>query len=282
MGWTSRIYYHVYQDIFMGSRIDAYRALLRRLKEYGYRFCTMTEFIVDADHNERSGSPVCLLRNDIDSDPAGAARMFACDREEGVHASYFFRLTTFCPALMKQIAAEGSDVGYHFEEIATVAKRLGLRSRLEVDAHLDAIRAEFRRNVLGFGARTGLRPRMVASHGDFINRRIGVPNQYLLTRSLMDELGILADAYDERVHAGLAARFSDWPAPLWWQPADPMQALQSRPATVSILVHPRQWTCNPLLNIRLAAARVVQESAWQWSSASTARRAAQVSLPAGR
>ncbi|HEX4081233.1 MAG TPA: hypothetical protein VHX61_20400 [Rhizomicrobium sp.] len=282
MGWMSRIYYHAYQDIFMGSRIDAYRTLLRRLKEYGYRFCTMTEFILEAGRNERSGSPVCLLRNDIDSDPAGAAQMFACDREEGVRASYFFRLTTFCPALMKQIAAQGGDVGYHFEEIATVAKRLGLRSRPQVDARLDAIRAEFRSNVLRFGARAGLRPRMVASHGDFINRRIGVSNQYLLTRPLMDELGIIADAYDERVHASLDARFSDWPAPRWWQPADPVQALRSRPATVSILVHPRQWTCNPVLNIRLAAARIVQESAWRWSSAMTARRTGPLSLPAGR
>jgi hypothetical protein len=281
MRWTSRIYYRAYQDIFMGSRLDAYRALLRQLKAYGYRFCTMSEFIRDVSHNKQSRSPVCLLRNDIDSDPAGAAQMFACDRDEGVRASYFFRLTTMRPALMKQIAAAGGDVGYHFEEIAIVARRLGLRSKREVDAQMDAIRAEFRNNVVLFGTRSGLWPRMVASHGDFINRRIGVPNQYLLTRLLLDELGILADAYDERVHAGLEARFSDWPAPRWWQPADPMQSLRDRPATVSILVHPRQWTCNPLLNIRLAAVRAVQESSWQWSGAIAARRGAPLSPPAG-
>ena len=99
--------------------------------------------------------------------------------------------------------------------------------------------------------------------------------------ALATKLGILADAYDRRVHSGLEARFSDWPAPRWWQPADPIQSLRNRPATVSILVHPRQWTCNPLLNIRLATVRVVQESTWQWNGAMAARRRAQLSPPAG-
>ncbi|MGH6878930.1 MAG: hypothetical protein ACREHV_16340, partial [Rhizomicrobium sp.] len=117
-----------------------------------------------------------------------------------------------------------------------------------------------------------LRPRVVASHGDFINRRIGVANDYLLTRQLMDELGIVADAYDPRVHANCQVRFSDRPAPQWWQPADPMQALGGRPATVSILVHPRQWAYNPTVNIRLAARRLCEETAWQWRGAIAARQ----------
>ncbi|MGH6878032.1 MAG: hypothetical protein ACREHV_11755, partial [Rhizomicrobium sp.] len=186
MGWK-RLYYHAYQDFFMGSRLDAYRALLRHLRKLGYRFCTLADFIAGIEQT-RDG-PICLLRNDVDSDPAGAARMFACDREEGVHATWFFRLSTLDPPLMKQIAEHGGEVGYHFEEVATVAKRLGLRSRTDVDFHMDAIRAEFRNNVLRFAARAGLRPRVVASHGDFINRRISVANDYLLTTQLMDELG---------------------------------------------------------------------------------------------
>ncbi len=172
------------------------------------------------------------------------------------------------------MARHGSEVGYHFEEIATVSKRLGLASKQDVDAHLDLIRDEFRRNVRDFRARTGLSPRTVASHGDFINRRIGVPNQYLLTRALLDELGVVADAYDPRIHAGLGARFSDWPAPEWWRPADPLEALQNRPATVSILVHPRQWVCNPALNLRLGALRLVEEMTWRRRRATAARRQA--------
>jgi hypothetical protein len=178
--------------------------------------------------------------------------------------------------LAQKIAAHGSEVGYHFEEIASVAKRLGLGSKPQIDAHLDLIRNEFRNNFLGFRARAGVTLRTVASHGDFINRRIGVPNQYLLTDALLDELGIV-DGYDRRIHAGLTARFSDWPPPDWWRPADPLHALQDRPATVSILVHPRQWICNPALNLRLDAMRLVEEIAWMRRRAVAARREAPAS-----
>jgi len=251
----------------MGSRIPHYRALLDHLVESGYSFRTLGEFAVSVDRREAISIPVCLMRNDIDSDPAGAALMFACDRAAGVRATYFFRLSTLDVGLVCRIADAGAEVGYHFEEIATVAKRLGLRTREKVDAHMELIRNEFRSNLIDFASKTGLRPRVVAAHGDFANRRLGVPNHYLLNQELMDELGIVADAYDARIHGNLEARFSDWPAPRWWNPADPVTALQDRPATISILVHPRQWSCNPALNLRLDLGRLWEEAGWRWRSA---------------
>jgi hypothetical protein len=277
MNRISRLYYHVWQSMLMGSRIHLYRALLGFLAETGYCFRTMSEFAVGADRRDPDSSPVCLLRNDVDSDPAGAALMFASDRAAGARATYFFRLSTLDTALAREIAASGGEVGYHFEEIATVAKRLGLRSRQQVDAHMDLVRQEFRENIRRFATIMGIIPRVVAAHGDFVNRHIGVPNDYLLDPELMNELGIVVDAYDPRVHANLRARFSDWPAPQWWNPADPIVSLQDRPATISILVHPRQWTCNPLLNLRLDALRLGEEVGWRWRSAMAAPRRAPVS-----
>lgn len=262
----------------MGSRLDEYRRLLRHLCGLGYRFCTMSEFAL---HHGKFDSPVCLLRNDIDSDPASAARMFACDRDEQVRASYYFRLATIDRTLIERIVAHGGEAGYHFEEIADFAKRKGLTARDQIDAHIQTIRNDFRNNVRQFIARAGVVPRTVASHGDFINRRLGVPNSYLLTRELMQELGIVADAYDPALHAGISARFSDRPAPQWWYPASPLEALDQQPPTVFILVHPRQWLCNPGLNLRLGLARMGDEAAWRWRSArrmrnnqSSVRRAA--------
>ena len=240
----------------MGSRLAEYRALLSHLKQLGYQFRTMAEFVEAVDRGEGFIAPVCLLRNDVDSDPHGAAKMFDCDGEAGVRATYYFRLATLDPALAERILAYGSEVGYH-------AKRLGLRTAKEVEERLEAIRDEFRRNVARFRAQSGVALRTVASHGDFANRRLGVPNHHLLTPALLRELGIDADAYDRRIHAGLAERFTDCPPPQWWKPADPLVALAARPATISILVHPRQWTCAPVLNLRLAVLRVAEEAGWR-------------------
>ncbi|HEX9159351.1 MAG TPA: hypothetical protein VF835_03910 [Rhizomicrobium sp.] len=263
MGRGSALYYRVWQDLFMGSRLAEYTALLERLKELGYRFCTMTEFIGIADRGEAPASPVCLLRNDVDSDPRGAAQMFECDRRVGARATYYFRLATLDRALAARMAACGSEVGYHFEEIATIAKRQTLRSKEDVLEKLDVIRDEFRRNVAIFRERSGVPLHTIASHGDFANRRLGVPNQELLTPALLNELDIVADAYDRRIHAGLAARFTDCPPPQWWKPDDPMRALVKKPATISILVHPRQWICHPAANLRATFRRVWEEADWR-------------------
>lgn len=268
MGWASTIYYRAWQDVFMGSRLAEYSALLARLKNLGYRFCTLADFVLAANDGRHFVSPVCLLRNDVDSDPRGAARMFECDQSAGARATYYFRLSTLDPALAARIAATGSEVGYHFEEIATVAKRLGLRSTDDVAAQMERIRDEFRNNVAAFRRRSGVPLCTVASHGDFANRRLGIPNQQLLTQTLLEELDLVADAYDRRIHAGLAARYTDCPPPQWWKPDDPMQALEKRPATVSILVHPRQWTCNPATNLRLTVQRIAEEAAWRVRSPS--------------
>ena len=255
----------------MGSRLAAYRALLREIRSCGYRFCTIIEF-AEIDRSAAFDQPVCLLRNDVDSNKTGVAQMFGCDRDEGVRATYFFRLSTIDRKLMDRIENHVGVVGYHFEEIASVAKRLGLNSRAQVDAHMEEIRDEFRRNIAQFHERTGRIPLAVASHGDFVNRRIGVSNSDLLTPALMEELGIVADAYGDRFHRALDARFSDFPPPQWWKPFDPVQVLPDRPRSLSILVHPRQWTCNPALNLWLNGQRISQEISWRRRAAMTERR----------
>jgi hypothetical protein len=254
----------VYQDFLMGDRLDAYAKLLKHIRESGYAFWTVPEFAAAVSQGATPGPRVCVLRVDVDSDTKGAAKMFARERECGARATYYFRLKTLAPEFAREIRASGSEAGYHFEEIATVAKRLGLTTQAEIDEHLELIRDEFRRNIAHFAKECGSQPRTVTAHGDFANRRLGISNSHLLTQSLMDELGIVSDVHDPRVYAALATRFLDQPAPIWWQPGDPVQLLATdKPATILVLVHPRQWTCNPVANLKSDLARAHEELAYR-------------------
>jgi hypothetical protein len=70
---------------------------------------------------------VLVHRHDIDSDLRTARKMFALEVKHGVQASYYFRLSTLDYGFMRDIEAAGGEASYHYEEVATYAKRHRLR-----------------------------------------------------------------------------------------------------------------------------------------------------------
>jgi hypothetical protein len=256
--------WHLYQNFLMPDRIDEYRDLLRAIRGKGYCFSTIETFATEVRGGAVSDGLRCILRIDIDSDPDGAARMFDAASAEGVQATYYFRLSTLDRPLAQRIAAHGSEVGYHFEELATYAKRQGLRTAAEVDGHTPMIRDEFRRNVALFREAMGVSPRTIAAHGDFLNRRFGVKNSHVVDRALMDECCILAETHEPWLMRAVDARVSDRPAPQWWHPRSPIEALEDSPSVLYILVHPRQWTRAPMHNALLDLQRGRDEIRYRW------------------
>jgi hypothetical protein len=259
VAFFKKLYHRVYQNYVMPDRLAEYGRVLRSFRDAGYRFATMAEFAGALKANAPLAPPVFLLRCDVDSDPAGAARMFGTEQALGVRATYYFRLATVDRALIARMASYGTEVGYHFEEIATVAKQRGLGTKKQITPHLGEMRDAFRRNMAWFKATTGVSPRTIASHGDFINRRLGIQNNLLLDQALMDEFGLVAETYEPWLMAAISTRVADRAAPQWWHPHDPWVALQKRAPIVNMLVHPRQWIRNPVLNAGLDAARVGEE-----------------------
>lgn len=256
--------WHLYQNFLMPDRLDLFRKLLREIAGKGYRFTTIEAFASAIKAGKIPDSPLCILRVDIDSDPAGAGRMFDIAGAEGVCATYYFRLATLDRRLAGRIRSQGSEVGYHFEELATCAKHMGLRTPQEIEANLAPMRDAFRRNMVLFRDAMGESPRTVAAHGDFLNRRIGVKSQHIVDRALLDECGIAAEAHEPCLLRAIDARVSDRPAPAWWYPQSPEKALSAAPRVIHILVHPRQWARAPLLNARLDLQRGVEEVTYRW------------------
>jgi hypothetical protein len=177
--------------------------------------------------------------------------MWQIERDLGIAGSWFFRLSTLDAALMAGIASVGDEVGYHYEELATIAKERRLRTREEALAALPEARDRFRANLEGLRAATGLPLRIAASHGDFVNRRLGVPNWTLLAdRSFRVEVGIDLEGYDDDLLARMPLRSTDTAPPRRWREEDPLVAIERGEPVVYVLMHPRHWRVARLENAR--------------------------------
>lgn len=266
MGLATQLRSHLLQNYWMTDRLPEFRQILLTIRDAGYRFTTVAEFAQEALQRRRFAQRLCVLRIDVDSDPDGAGRIFDVANDLGLPGTYYFRLSTIDAKVVRRIAGSGSEVGYHFEEIATAIKGFGLRNKRQVEASLAIIRQEFRRNISLFHDKTGVWPRTIAAHGDFLNRRLRITNDRLIDRALLGEFNILAETNEPWLAHPVSARISDRPAPSWWHPESPVEALKRMPDVLYLLVHPRQWVPRPLLNTGLDLLRVGAEIQYRWRS----------------
>ncbi len=117
---------------------------------------------------------------------------------------------------MKQIEQSGSEASYHYEELATLIKKYRISSADEVTNIVREAQSLSVVNYRMLKEMTGLPLASVASHGDFANRAVGIPNHYLLqSEGLCDCLGIEFEAYDSKLMAPVIARLSDGLYPMW-------------------------------------------------------------------
>ncbi|HYH36652.1 MAG TPA: hypothetical protein VD860_00395 [Azospirillum sp.] len=239
------IWNRLHNDYLRTDRRDDYRALLDLATGHGYRQMTVGAYAalrrggVPAEDERR----ILIMRHDIDTAPR-VARMFAEEEVRvGGRGSYFFRLQTADVRVMQDLADAGHEVGYHYEELATVAKERGVNGKDRVPEILGEARERFLQNLARLRARTGLPLRIAASHGDFANRALGVSNTLLLAdRTVRERAGIDLEAYDPEVEQGLAFRTIDMTYPLdWRQGKDPAAAIRAGLGPMLVLTHPRQW-----------------------------------------
>ena len=253
LGPLGRIAGRLYGDYLLPSRLREYELLLSLALSAGYETLPLAEFAA----RPVVGGRVLLMRHDIDSDIATATRMWRIEQRLGVRGTWFFRLSTWDDALLDEIARAGSEVGYHYEELATLALRRGASSGDAARALVGEARDLLRANTRALRDRSGLPLTTFASHGDFANRRTGVANTVLLDDSgFRDELGVELEAYDASLTSRFDARSSDRGYPQLWVPADPAAAIRAGAGVIEILVHTRPWGAAPLSNARLDLARL--------------------------
>ncbi|GEM82829.1 hypothetical protein [Meiothermus hypogaeus] len=238
-----------YSDFMLQDRTSELRLLLERALSLGYEVHSIASFWEQIKAGGPRPGLHLVLRLDIDTDLRTTRALWQLLRDLGVRGTFYFRLSTLDVRLMQAIHEAGSEASYHYEELAAYAKRYRLRSRAEVEAHMPAIRALFADNYRRVKAQTGLPLHTVASHGDWLNRKLGVINLELLQDpALREVLGIELEAYDAALQQHYTQRYSDGPYPTFWLDGNPLAALESRQPVIEVLLHPRHWRANIPVN----------------------------------
>jgi hypothetical protein len=248
----------LYRDYLQPDRLAAFAGFLTQALDAGYQTMTLTTFAAAVARGDGTLPPrVLLVRHDVDSDVPRARRMREIERGLGTVGTYFFRRMTWDVALMRELEGDGCDVGYHYEELATLVKELGATEPAQARALIPAARERLRRALAELRAASGLALDVLAAHGDFANRAVQVSNVELLDdAAFRAEIGARLEAYDVEEHVHARASDNAWPG--YWEPEDPAAALARGAPVVEVLIHPRAWGRSPVANARADARRVLE------------------------
>lgn len=241
-----RAWKRIYADFLMPSRLKVYEALLQEASKSQYNICSVGEFwnnYLAGKYSEHL--KYLILRHDIDTDVATAREIFEIERSLDVTASYYFRLSTLDIQFMELIDDYGSEASYHYEEIAIYAKKYRIRNPQVIYSNLKEIQKLFAENLCKLRSITGLPMGIVASHGDFTNRYLGIPNHILLDDTeFRNKHGIALEVYDDKMMKLVTSRHSDAGYPDFWKPNSPLEAICQGSKVIYLLTHPRHWRVN--------------------------------------
>lgn len=155
------------------------------------------------------------MRRDIDTrNDKLLMEMSAVEKFYDINCSYYFRWSTFNPKIIDYISSNGSEVSYHYEEIATFAKQKHIKMQNEIQSNIEEIRKIFRDNYIKFKELTGLPCKTVASHGEWINRALKIANYTLLNDKLRQDLGIIRETHDQETEKYVTYRNADQNIPI--------------------------------------------------------------------
>jgi hypothetical protein len=249
--------YRLYSDYFLPNRLEKYRSLLQFALASNYKIVSVVDYYDLRRNNKLPIDKIIICRHDIDTDATTAKDFFEIEKQLGVKASYYFRLSTLSPELMTEIEEYGSEASYHYEEIATYCKKHGIKERESVCRKMEQIQSQFIENYLSIKRKIPLKMRTVCSHGDFVNRYLKVANTELLNSDVREKCGIECETYDPIIKENTLS-ISDNCAPTFWQNESIFAAIKRGEKTINLLTHPRHWRVSYWENTKDNLHRVVE------------------------
>ena len=257
-----KIFGRIYSDYMMPSRLDQHEKILLEALSAGYTFTTLRDFSRSLKTCPTPPGNIILHRHDVDTDPDTTRRVFEIEKRYKVKSSYYFRLSTLDIDLMNEIEEYGSEASYHYEELATFAKKHGIKDPSTLSERLPEIRESFSGNFQRLERQLGRKMVTVASHGDFANRRLKLSNTEILRcHTLRSQCGIECESYDEDVLEHFGVYISDRPPPQYYHPTSPLDAIRHH-SRIYLLTHPRQYSANWKENTKSNLVRVYEGLTW--------------------
>ena len=233
---------------FQNNRLQEYENIIKKALEKDYEVISLRDFVEDKYKKDKK---LLILRHDVDHFSDGTKMMFEVEKKYGVTSSFYFRNTTFEAKLMKDIEKYGSEASLHFEPIADFVKANGITSKEELESYkdwkqrcLNILKSDLERfrNLLDILCIT------IASHGEYENRLVKIPNNYL-TEDLRvyDYLGIKLEAYNKDFISKITCYISDIPIEInegYRYGVTPFEAIEKEEKLILFLTHPNHWHYN--------------------------------------
>lgn len=226
--------------ISQGPRWLEYEDIIRYALEKGYVVTSLIGWFEGTDVG--ADQKVLIMRHDVDHHRKGAERMHRIEEALGVHSSFYFRWSTLDPDLMRRIEESGSEVGLHYETLATYALEHGIFKREGVTRQvIEDSRSLLKDEIRKFGEHAEVRS--ISSHGSWLNRHLGVPNTVLIENETPSEYGVKLFAYDPRILERFDKYISDGQASegYWRNGTTPIEAINDGWTTICCVTHPNWW-----------------------------------------
>jgi len=249
MGKITMVFNRIYNDFLMPSRLNEYERIIQESIKFGYEHIAFKNYYKKMVDNELDNKKYFLHRHDIDTDLRTTKKFFKIEKKYGVQTTYYFRLSTLNFELMKEIHSFGSEASYHFEEIAQYCKDNHIKSSAEAMEDIVKIREIFVKNIQNLESNLGFKIETVASHGDFVNRKLGIVNNEITKdEEFRKKINLLAESYDSNLMKSFDIYISDRQYPLFYTPENIFEAI-GKYDVICMLSHPRQWESNILVNL---------------------------------
>jgi len=112
----------------MDFTLNTLRRLLTSLNDSGYNFFSVRAYFKNSvPRPEKS----IILRHDVDKKPANSLAVARFEHELGIHGTYYFRIhqVSFDESIIREIASMGHEIGYHYEDLHLVRRKVKGKSR---------------------------------------------------------------------------------------------------------------------------------------------------------